>query len=139
MVQCCFTSTETIRLIRTGSPGRPPQLFSHSSYTLKSIWEGGGRWSWCFSNRPLTLRCQECWMMFLLLGLQRTPCEYRSALTAPSTGPSSEVSLCVEDPGVNTACRHLSPIFRNLSGILNGRQPSMRTARPLSLFANSTP
>ena len=29
-VQCCFTSTETIRLIRTGSPGRPPRL-SHSS------------------------------------------------------------------------------------------------------------
>ena len=30
MVQCCFTSTETIRLIRTESPGRPPRL-SHSS------------------------------------------------------------------------------------------------------------
>ena len=30
MVQCCFTSTETVRLIRTGSPGRPPRL-SHSS------------------------------------------------------------------------------------------------------------
>ena len=29
MVQCCFTSTVTIRLIRTGSPGRPPRL-SHS-------------------------------------------------------------------------------------------------------------
>ena len=25
MVQCCFTSTETVRLIRTESPGRPPQ------------------------------------------------------------------------------------------------------------------
>ena len=24
MVQCCFTSTETVRLISTGSPGRPP-------------------------------------------------------------------------------------------------------------------
>ena len=29
-VQCCFTSTKTIKLIRTGSPGRPPRL-SHSS------------------------------------------------------------------------------------------------------------
>ena len=28
MVQCCFTSTETTRLIRTGSPGRPPRFFS---------------------------------------------------------------------------------------------------------------
>ena len=33
MVQCCFTSTETIRFIRTGSPGRPPRL-SRSSWTL---------------------------------------------------------------------------------------------------------
>ena len=30
IVQCCFTSTEAIRLVRTGSPGRPPRL-SHSS------------------------------------------------------------------------------------------------------------
>ena len=29
MVQCCFTSTGIIKLIRTGSPGRPPRL-SHS-------------------------------------------------------------------------------------------------------------
>ena len=33
VVECCFTSTETVRLIRTGSPGRPPRL-SHSSWTL---------------------------------------------------------------------------------------------------------
>ena len=33
MVQHCFTSTETVRLIRTESPGRPPRL-SHSSWTL---------------------------------------------------------------------------------------------------------
>ena len=32
-VQCCFTSTETVRLIRTEIPGRPPRL-SHSSWTL---------------------------------------------------------------------------------------------------------
>ena len=32
-VQCCFTSTETVRLIRTKSPGRPPRL-SHSSRAL---------------------------------------------------------------------------------------------------------
>ena len=32
-VQCCFTSTETVRLIRTESPGRPPRLW-HSSWTL---------------------------------------------------------------------------------------------------------
>ena len=27
-VQCCSTSTETVRLIRTGSPGRPPRTFT---------------------------------------------------------------------------------------------------------------
>ena len=32
MVQCCFTSTETVRLFRTESPGRPPRL-SHSTWT----------------------------------------------------------------------------------------------------------
>ena len=30
MVQCCFMSTETIRLIRMGRPRQPPRL-SHSS------------------------------------------------------------------------------------------------------------
>ena len=34
MVQCCFTFTETIKLIRTGRPGRPPR-HSHNSWTLK--------------------------------------------------------------------------------------------------------
>ena len=33
MVQCCLTSTETIMLIWTGSPGQPLRL-SHSSWTL---------------------------------------------------------------------------------------------------------
>ena len=33
VVHCCFTSTETIRLVRTESPGRPLRL-SHSSWAL---------------------------------------------------------------------------------------------------------
>ena len=36
MVQYSFTSTETIRLVRTDSPGRPPRL-SHSSWTVTSL------------------------------------------------------------------------------------------------------
>ena len=36
MVQCCFTSTETVRLIRPECPGRPPRL-SHSSWTLIGV------------------------------------------------------------------------------------------------------
>ena len=39
MVQCCFTSTETIRLIRTGSPGRPPRL-SHRSWLPETVVAG---------------------------------------------------------------------------------------------------
>ena len=38
MVQCCFTSTETVRLIRTGSPGRPPRLSHLCSLEVE---EGG--------------------------------------------------------------------------------------------------
>ena len=34
-VQYCFTSMETVRLVRMESPGRPPR-FSHSSWTLTS-------------------------------------------------------------------------------------------------------
>ena len=34
MVQYSFTSTETKRLVRTDSPGRPPRL-SHSSWTMR--------------------------------------------------------------------------------------------------------
>ena len=33
MVQCCFTSTEAVRLVRTGSPGQPLRL-SYSSRIL---------------------------------------------------------------------------------------------------------
>ena len=37
MVQYSFTSTETGRLVRTDSPGRPPRL-SHSSWTMLEEW-----------------------------------------------------------------------------------------------------
>ena len=33
LVECCFTSTETVGVIRDGSPGRPPRL-SHISWAL---------------------------------------------------------------------------------------------------------
>ena len=35
MVQCCFTSTETVRFIRTELSQGPPPRLSHSSWTLK--------------------------------------------------------------------------------------------------------
>ena len=59
MVQCCFTSTETVRHIRTESPGRPPRL-SHSSWALPYVW-----W-WCRASCPrisvdvLGANCDQC-------------------------------------------------------------------------------
>ena len=46
VIQCCFTSTETIRLIRTASPGRPPnhsesQISQERRATLPSSFTGG--------------------------------------------------------------------------------------------------
>ena len=45
MVQYSFTSTETRRLVRTDSPGRPPR-FSHSSWTM---------WVFTSNNIPFLL------------------------------------------------------------------------------------
>ena len=42
MVQYSFTSTETKRLVRTDSPGRPPRL-SHSSWTMHK-WRSSVTW-----------------------------------------------------------------------------------------------
>ena len=36
MVQCCFTSTETVRLVRTRSPGRPGHLLSSEVLRIKA-------------------------------------------------------------------------------------------------------
>ena len=60
-VQCCFTSTETVRLIRTEGPGRPPRL-SHSSSTLVH----NGWWWWSRASCPrmsvdiLETNCDQC-------------------------------------------------------------------------------
>ena len=44
MVQYSFTSTETRRLARTDSPGRPPRL-SHSSWTMLYVEQGSALYS----------------------------------------------------------------------------------------------
>ena len=43
MVQYSFTFTETRRLVRTDSPGRPPRL-SHSSWTIARVVNHAPRW-----------------------------------------------------------------------------------------------
>ena len=52
MVQYSFTSTETRRLVRTDSPGRPPQL-SHRSWTM--IWSVSVQLPYILGDR----RCVE--------------------------------------------------------------------------------
>ena len=49
MVQYCFTSTESIRLIMMESPGWPPRL-SHSPWTLAESWVR--RFSLCLACKP---------------------------------------------------------------------------------------
>ena len=71
-VQCCFTSTETVRLIRTGSPGRPLRL-SHSSWTL-------------IESANKLVQSLYCWT--------RTP--PHSGLSKSTT---SWFSLCIVEPG----------------------------------------
>ena len=45
MVRCCFTSAETIRLIKTGSPGRPPRL-SQLLISKQVVIGNVGQWFW---------------------------------------------------------------------------------------------
>ena len=45
MVQYCYTSTETTRLVRTISPGRPSRL-SHSSWTMTVLLLGSWSLTW---------------------------------------------------------------------------------------------
>ena len=45
-VQSFFTSTETRRLVRTDSPGRPPRL-SHSSWTMSTVGETAWAYGFC--------------------------------------------------------------------------------------------
>ena len=43
MVQCCFTSTETVRLIRTESPGRSPRFFFFTPIQPLRLYQGDWR------------------------------------------------------------------------------------------------
>ena len=63
MVQCCFTSTETARLVRTKYPGRPPRL-SHSSWTL----------SWALTTMYLNDYCIK-WRQTGVTTLWSLPCD----------------------------------------------------------------
>ena len=56
MVQYCLTSTETMRLVRTECPGRPPR-FSHSSWAPKQTRAlGGYNYTWALTCTPAFCR-----------------------------------------------------------------------------------
>ena len=57
MVQCCFTSTETVKLIRTESPGRSPRP-SHTSRTLSGKY--GSKRVNIWSSTALKQRTRAC-------------------------------------------------------------------------------
>ena len=56
MVQYSYTSTETRRLVRTDSPGRPPRL-SHSSWNMSGVWHEPIYTPWCMASMPGTWQC----------------------------------------------------------------------------------
>ena len=99
MIQCCFTSTETVRLIRTESPGRPPQL-SHSSWTLTVLYtfsisdmfyEDGSR-GWCLTVRLLFCVCAGVTGVCHRLCLQATEFWHAHCQNANHSG---RVCVCV--------------------------------------------
>ena len=59
MAQYSFTSTETRRLIRTDSPGRPPRL-SHSSFNKQ---EEGVRQDYFVKKEKILIIIKQCCFM----------------------------------------------------------------------------
>ena len=96
MVQCCFMSTETVRLIRTGSPGWPPRL-SHSSALL----------GYSISSSMKRYFCVYIKCVCLLQG----PIALRMAKLAINQG--SEVWACVVKPHATELYIHIYVLWWN--------------------------
>ena len=97
MVQYSFTSTETRRLVRTDSPGRPPWL-SHSSWT---VWQISSRRSLC--TRPekspsflCTLPSRLSDIPQMLIALKQFQCR--------SDGPFGSILLTVKSVSSISKC-----------------------------------
>ena len=92
MVQCCFTSTETVRLIRMESPGRPPRL-SHSSWTLTCLSPPPSQF--VLTVRQVTWRCR--WDLWDRCPLRCTTDRHsgpRLSEAAPATPPATLQPAC---------------------------------------------
>ena len=68
-VHCCFTSTETVRLFRTGSPRRPPRP-SHSSGTREGRTVTQRRPA-CRSGHDMTVTCSTAGVEHLLCSAEK--------------------------------------------------------------------
>ena len=127
MVQCCFTSTETVRLIRTGSPGRPPRL-SHSS---RKVWEEGGR---VYTYRyTVTTRVRES--IYLSLHCHH---QIDSCIKMGSDASHFNVSLIVRDK-VTRRCRSQTTTFLKRRESRSGIEPRPFCSPALLLGQTGSP
>ena len=119
MVQCCFTSTETVRLIRTESPGRPPRL-SRSSWSLKAsvLFLSTSSLSWCIASTETVWFTRDnegwwWWWWWGLVGTENTdppPCSYRFwALTVSAYLATLIIKATVVNPWIGSACSMRGP------------------------------
>ena len=114
MVQYSFTSTETRRLVRTGSPGWPPRL-SHSSWTMSTR-----RWfyvdfiRWLFGRHHLHLFhgfATALCALFPRFNLTSPNCLWRHELYQQAFSLSFAYSLL-------TKCTWIEPILSMWSELL---------------------
>ena len=102
MVQCCLTSTETLRLIRTESPGRPPRL-SHNSWTptvlytfsIGDMFYEDGSQGWCLTVRLLFCVCAGITGVCHRLCRQATEFWHAHCQNANHSGKVVCVCVCV--------------------------------------------
>ena len=104
LLSCCFTSTEAIRLVRDGSPGRLPRL-SQSSWTLKLV----KSFAWFIKHPP----------HFGLVRVQEL-CECRGGRPGLSVLMNLTVSVDVKQHW--TMLRHWSQFVPNMSTDIRGHK-----------------
>ena len=109
----CFTSTETIRLIRDGSPGRPSRL-SHGFWDLLALFV----LSPCYSilalwNSASVVHSKECVRPWPQIGQTGHGAEvHRSVGTTSPSGPTLAALRCRRPERVDMHCGHWSTCFK---------------------------
>jgi len=146
MVQCCFTSTETVRLIRTEGPGRPPRLLDfHTALKFRTDHDTGAYFGLTLLERVAEQsHSQEeairvltrCWLsgnclaeplwsgnllgLVLVVGRVQELCESRGGRPGLSALMSLTVSVDVKRH--RTVPRHWSQFVPNTSPDIRGHE-----------------